>query len=93
MALSTVITKKEVTCSGEGLYHIVLNMKYQDGATILIDQDFSEVWKTGQAYAIVFFNMKEKMKLAIRRYKENLAIFNAAALDTIVTNLNSTVGV
>lgn len=93
MALSTVITKKEVTCSGEGLYNIVLNMQYLDGSTVLIDQDFSEVWKTGQPYAVVFLNMKEKMKLAIRRYKETLAIFNAAALDTIVTNLNNTVGV
>ena len=93
MELTTTITKKAVTSGQEGLYQITLNMKYQDGATVLLDQDFSESYKTGQAFSAVFFNMKEKMKKAIRQYKETQVVLNAAALDTIVTNLNSTVGV
>lgn len=93
MALSTTITKKSVSLSQEGLYNITLNMLYKDGETVLLNIDFSERYKTGQAYSAVFFAMKERMKAAIRHYKQEQAIFNAVALDTIVTNLNSTVGV
>ncbi len=93
MALSTIITKKSVSESQERLYQITLNMKYQDGTTILLDQDFTERYKTGQVISIILERFKEQMKLAIRHYKEAQVIFNAAALDAVVTNLNSTVGV
>lgn len=93
MALSTTVTKKSVTCSQEGLYQITLNMKYQDGTTVLLDQDFTERYKTGQAINLVATSFREQMKMAIRKYKEGRVIFNAAQLDTVVTNLNSTVGV
>jgi hypothetical protein len=93
VAISSVITKKSVSSVGEGSYLINVNLKYQDGATVLLDLDFSEKFKTGQAYSTVFFNLKERMKAAIRHHKEEQAIFTAAALDTVITNLNSTVGV
>lgn len=93
MALTTTIVKKSVTCSQEGLYQITLNMKYQDDATVLLDQDFTERYKTGQVIGIVAVSFKENMKTAIRKYKEAQVIFNAAQLDAVVTNLNSTVGV
>lgn len=93
MALSTVIIKKSVTCSQEGLYQITLNMKYQDGATVLLDQVFTERYKAGQVVGIVAASFREQMKAAIRKYKEAQVIYNAAALDSLVTNLNSTVGV
>lgn len=93
MALTTIITKKSVTCGQEGLYQITLNMQYRDGTVVLLDQDFSEVYKTGQIVSRVLERFKEQMKLAIRRYKEAQVIFNAAQLDAVVTNLNNTVGV
>ncbi len=93
MALSMTITKKSVSCSQEGLYQITLNLKYQDGTTVLLDQDFTEVYKTGQVVSRVLERFKEQMKTAIRKYKEAQVIFNAAALDSVVTNLNNTVGV
>jgi len=93
MALTTTITKKSVTCSQEGLYQITLNMVYADGATVLLDQDFTERYKTGQAVNIVAVSFRENMQAAIRKYKESQVIFNAAQLDTVVMNLNSTVGV
>jgi hypothetical protein len=94
MALTTTITKKSVSLSQEGLYQITMNMKYQDGATVLLDRDFSERYKTGQAWATtVTAKMRDSMKNAIRIYKEEQAILNGAPIDASVLNLNSTVGV
>ena len=93
MALTTTIVKKSVTCSQEGLYQVTLNMKYADGATIFLDMDFTERYKTGQGIGNILVSFKERMKAEIRRYKEAQVILNAAALDAVVTNLNSTVGV
>ena len=83
MALSTTITKKSVSLSQEGLYQITLNMKYQDGATVLLDQDFTERYKTGQVVGNVALAFQENMKAAIRKYKEAQVIFNAAQLDAV----------
>ena len=93
MALTTTITKKSVTLSQEGLYQVTLNMVYADGATVLLDKDFSEPYKTGQTWSTFTFNMKAKMRAAIRYYKEEQAVVAAAGLDAVVTNLNTTVGV
>jgi hypothetical protein len=93
MALTTTITKKSVTLTQEGAYQVTVNLLYKDGDTVLLDQDFSERYKTGQAWSVLFANMKERIKTAIRHCKEEQAIFNAAGLDTVVTNLNNTVGV
>ena len=93
MALSTTITKKSVSCGQEGLYQITLNLKYQDGTLVLLDQDFTERYKRGQAVSLIYKRFEEQMKLAIRHYKEAQVIFNASQLDAVVTNLNNTVGV
>ena len=94
MALTTTITKKSVTLKIEGMYEVTYNMVYADGSTILIDRDFTEPFKTGQAWATtVTARMRDKMKAAMRIYKEEQAIFNGAPIDASVTNLNNTVGV
>ncbi len=93
MALTTTITKKSVSCSQEGVYQITLNMKYQNDAVVLLDQDFTEYYKSIWAPAKILPIFREKMKEAIKRYKAEQAILTSAALDNAVTNLNSTVGV
>ncbi len=93
MALTTTITKKSVVSSMEGMYQLTFNMVYVDGATVLIDRDFSAPYKTGNPWNSVTIPIREQMKKAIRLYKEEQVIFKGAGIDGIVTNLNSTVGV
>ena len=93
MALTTTITKKSVSLVTTGLYTITLNMKYADGATILIDQDFSQPWSTGQTFSSVFFAFKTDMMAAIANYKAVQSVLNGGGLAAIITNLNNVVGV
>jgi len=93
MALSTTITKKSVTYSQEGMFNVTLNLLYKSDEVVLIDRDFSLRYKPGTAWVPVFTEAKEKMKAAIRIYKEEQVLLNAVGLDGVVTNLNATVGV
>jgi len=93
MALSTTVTKKSVTSRGEGAYTVTANLLYKDGEAVLLDQDFSETYKTGQAWSTMTANFRDRMKAAIRHYKEEQQIFNAPGLDAAILNLNSSVGV
>ena len=94
MALTTTVTKKSVSQTMDGMFSITYNLLYKDDATVLIDQDFSQVFKTGMAWATtVTAKMREAMKYAIAKYKLEQAILNGAPIDASVTNLNSTVGV
>ncbi len=93
MALSTTITSKSVNLVTAGVYNITLNMLYKDGETVLLDQDLSEPWSTGQAFSVVFFAFKAKMMAAIANYKSEQTVKNGGGLAAIVTNLNNVVGV
>jgi len=79
MALSTTITKKSVTLITVGVYNITLNMLYADGETVILDQNFTEPWSTGQAFSAVFFAFKAKMMAAIANYKTEQAESSTAA--------------
>jgi len=93
MALSTTITAKSVVSLQEGLYGVTVNMKYADGEMVLIDKDYTENYWKDMAFSVVFFNLKERMKADIAKYKAEQVILNSSVLATIITNLNSTVGV
>lgn len=89
MALTVEVTKKAVTTSQDGLFQITLNMKYLDGATVLIDQDFTENHWLGQPPSVAVGRFKERMQKTIDNYKASQGIFNAAALDTALTTLKN----
>lgn len=94
MALTTTVTKKSVSQTMDGMFNITYNLLYKDDTTVLIDQDFSAVFKTGFAWATtVTEKMRTAMKAAIAKYKAEQAILNGTPIDASVTNLNSTVGV
>jgi len=93
MALSTVVTKKSVSLLAAGQYQITLNMQYLDDAVVLLDQDFTEHYHNSQTPASVFVVFKAKMQEAISQYKAEQVIYNASALDTAVTTLQSTLEV
>lgn len=93
MALSTTIIKKSVTFAGEGKFTVTANLLYKNGETVLLDLDFSETYKTGQAWSTMTTNFRDRMKAAIRHYKGEQQILNAPGLDAGILNLNSSVGV
>jgi len=93
MALSTTITKKPCTIRGVDSYYAILNLVYADGETILIDRDFYQSYKKGQAWATLTVPFREEMRAAIAAYKAWKLVNEAAGLTGVIDNLNATVGV
>jgi len=89
MALLVTVTKKSVSLLAEGQYQITLNMQYKNNAIVLLDQDFTEHYHSGQTPASVFVLFKAKMQETINKYKAEQVIFNIGALNTAVTTLQS----
>jgi len=93
MALSTTITKKSCVIRGVDSYSITLNLLYKDGETVLLDRDFSQNYKKGQAWPTLTVPVREEMKAAIAAYKPWKVINDAAGYTVRVVNLNATVRV
>lgn len=91
MALTIEVTKKSVVLTKDRHvdYIVTLNLKYLNGTTVLIDQDFSQSYFVGQTPAIVVDKFKDEMQRAIDDYKAAQVIFNAMALDTAITALKN----
>ena len=81
------ITKISVKLSQIGLYQITLNLKYLDGEEVLIDQDFTQEHRVGDAPSICVTKIQVLMQKAIDNYKEEVVIFNSAVLDSAITYL------
>ena len=89
MALTVLVTKKNVTQSQDGLWNITLNLACQDIAIEVINRDFSMRYKTGQDIEVVVKKIQEEMQRVINYYKSSQVIFNHAKLATAITYLNS----
>jgi len=92
MALTTTITVKSVVESQKLLFIITLNMLYKEDETVLVDEDFTEKYRTGEALSAIYFRFLEKMKAAIASYKAEQVVINSVGLSGILTNLNTNVG-
>ena len=89
MALTILVTKKNVTQSQAGLWSITLNLSCKDGVPEVINQDFSMRYKTGQDIELIVKKIQEEMQKVINYYKSSQVIFNHAKLATAITYLNS----
>jgi hypothetical protein len=87
MALLATVTKKSVTTNQDKLYSITFNLLVTDGAAEVINQNVACEYRTGENVGSKVTEVKEKMQKLIDNYKAAQAIFNAAALDTAVTNI------
>ncbi len=83
------ITKVRDKLKQDKLYQITLNMKYLDGETILIDQDFTQEHRSGDAPSICINKFKTSMQKAIDDYKAEQVIFTSPVLDTAITSLQN----
>lgn len=87
MALLATVTKKSVKLTQPKLYNITFNLVLTDGGTEVLNQDFSCSYKPGDATADRVKEVKEDMQKAVDNYKAEKAIFTAAAMDAVVTNI------
>ena len=99
------ITKKSVTQAQKGAYQITLNLQYIEKETVLIDQDFTELYSAGPQYskdALESVNdlperlikvFLERMRDTIDNYELTQVIFNSPAMDKIVIVLQNELGV
>lgn len=89
MSLTISVTKKAVSKTMDGLWNITLNLSCADGATKVIDQDFSMKYRTGQDPEVQVKKIQGDMQAAISEYKAEQVLMNHAKLDSAVTYLNA----
>lgn len=83
MALSAIVTKKSVTNPQSKLYIIIFNLQVTDGV-VVIDQDFTCEYRTGELINSKIDEVTTKMNEVIASYKAAQAIFNNIQLDNAV---------
>lgn len=93
MALISTVTKKSVTEVQSKLWNITLNMVLTDNSVEVLNTDYSLKYRPGDSIAAKQATWIVMMQVDIDKYKSERNIFNAAALNTVVTNVGSALGV
>lgn len=78
------VTKVSVIETQPKLYAVTLNLKANDGAIVLIDQDFTENHKIGNSVDYSINKFKAKMQAAIGKYIAEQNILNSTQLDSAI---------
>jgi len=89
MALTIEVTKVSVSEQMDKLWNITLNLKCTEDTVEVINQNFSVRYRPGQDAEAKVKKMLAEMQEAIDDYKGEQQIFDAIALDTAVTWLQS----
>ena len=87
MVVEISVSKVSVTKVRDKLYTIVLNLTATENAVELINKDFSQFYRTGDAPATVVNRFYSDMQNAIGDYISAQNIYDAAALDNAITTL------
>ena len=89
MALTATVTKKSVTEVQDKLWNVTINMILKDGTTEVLNKDYALHYRPGDSIAAKQATWIAMMQADIDKYKSEKTIFNAAALNTVVTNVGS----
>lgn len=84
--MTVLVTKKSVASPQSKLYIITFNLKVTD-VVVVIDQDFTCEYRTGENVANKVTEVTVKMQAVIDTYKASQAIFTNAQLDNAVTSI------
>jgi hypothetical protein len=87
MALTANVVKKAVTGSQQGINIITMTLTITDTAGAGFVKDYSVEYRTGDSIPVKVAAFIAQMNSDILIYKNQQAIFTAAALDTAVTNI------
>ena len=85
-----LVTKKSITYIQGDLFNITLNLQYLDGETVLIDADILEHYAIEENRDAIIIKFKIQMQKMIDNYKAAQVIFDSAAIDTAITNIQNT---
>jgi hypothetical protein len=88
MALVATISKKSVTLVQHKLWEVTLNMILTDDVEVL-NKDYAVRYRTGDSVQAKAERFADMMQEDIEKYKSEQMIFNAPALDTVVTNVQA----
>ena len=89
MVLTATVTKKSVTEVQDKLWNVTLNMTLKDGAEEVLNKDYALHYRPGDSIAAKKNAWTATMQADIDKYKGEKTIKNAAALNTVVTNVGS----
>ena len=89
MALTVIVTKKEVSEQLDKLWNITLNLVCEESSVEVLNQDFSIRYRTGEDIADKEAAIQADMQNAIDEYKDEQTIYDHAKMNTLVTNLNN----
>lgn len=89
MVLTATVTKKSVTGVQDKLWNVTLNMTLKDGAEEVLNKDYALHYRPGDSIAAKKNAWIATMQADIDKYKGEKTIKNAAALNTVVTNVGS----
>jgi hypothetical protein len=87
MAVVIDVAKVAVNKVRDKLYSIVLKLIVIDGEVELINENFSQYYRTGDVPAIVVNRFCVSMQAGISDYIEAQNIYNAVALDNAIEDL------
>lgn len=89
MALVATVTKKSVSESMLDLFNITLNMVLVDGVDEVINRDYSVRYRPGDSISAKQTALYKMMHEDIQKYESEKQIFDAAALNTVVANVEA----
>ena len=89
MALVATVSKKSVTEVQSKLWNVTLNMTMDDGAEEVLNKDYSLHYRPGDSIAAKQDAWIAMMQADIDKYKGEQTIYNAAAMNTVVTNVQA----
>ncbi len=90
MALTSTITKVSVIGAEEDVHVITLNLKVNDGASDVIDKDFTITYKPSHdSRAVLRQRMTYQMQKEIDVYKNHKVIDDSAALASDITTIKN----
>jgi len=89
MALTISLTKVSVSEPQRGMVVLTVNMTCLDGAEKVIDRDFTVMKKDAVSLATVKKRLHAAMQEEIDRYKREQKIFNLAAVDDAIADVEA----
>ena len=87
MAVVIDVAKVAVNKVRDRLYPIILKLTVSDGGVEVINENFSQYYRTGDVPTTVVNRFCHDMQACISDYKEEQNIYNAAALDSAIVTL------
>ncbi len=95
MALISIVTKVSVLQNSQDdkIYILSANLSCTDSTVEVINQDFSVKYHSNRMVSEVEAELQVKMQSVVDKYKAEQVIFNAAAFDAALSNIqNNLVG-